>query len=142
MKKSSQGAAALNRLRKLCLSLPETTEKEAWETPTFRVRGKMFAMFVDDYHGDGRIGIWCKAPLGYQSMLVDADPKRYFVPPYVGHKGWIGMRLDLSPDWKEVAAVVEDAYRVTAPAKLAAAFAAGGDEVAKPVAAKRRSRSA
>lgn len=104
------------RLRKICLALPEATEKEAWGDPTFRVRDKIFAM---EKRGDGRVSIWCKAPPGSQATLVGADPKTFFVPPYVGSKGWIGMRLDDKPDWDEVAAVARRSYVLTAPKKLA-----------------------
>lgn len=110
----------LPRLQKLCLALPEATEKIAWGAPTFRVRGKMFAMFVDNHHGDGRVAVWVKAALGVQQLLVDARPKRFFVPPYVGHKGWVRVCPDGDVDWKEVAGIVVDAYRMTAPKRLAA----------------------
>ncbi len=89
-----------DRLRKILSPLPEATEKEAWGDPTFRVRDKIFAM---QKQGDGRVSVWCKAPEGSQTVLVGADPERFFVPPYVGHKGWVGMRLDERPDWEEVA---------------------------------------
>jgi predicted DNA-binding protein (MmcQ/YjbR family) len=105
------------RLRRICLALPETTEAEAWGDPTFRVRDKIFAM---EKRGDGRISLWAKAPPGGQALLVGADPARFFVPPYVGHKGWIGMRLDDRPDWAEVAEVVRRSYRLIAPKRLAA----------------------
>jgi hypothetical protein len=115
-------------LRAICLSLPEVSEKEAWGTPTFRVRGKMFAMYVDDHHGDGRRALWCKAPLGIQEMLVDADARRFFVPPYVGPKGWIGVRLDLAgTDWSEISDIVRDGYRAVAPARLVADLAPSGE---------------
>jgi predicted DNA-binding protein (MmcQ/YjbR family) len=106
-----------DRLRTICLTLPEAVEKEAWGDPTFRVREKIFAM---EKRGDGRISVWCKAPPGSQMVLVGADPKRFFVPPYVGHKGWIGMRLDDGPDWSEVAQLVRRSYRLIAPKRLAA----------------------
>jgi hypothetical protein len=110
----------LPRLRKLCLALPDATEKEAWGEPTFRVGGKMFAMYTNNHHGDGIVGIWCKAPPGVQEILVGANPKRFFRPPYVGHKGWVGVRLDGKIDWEEVADILEDAYRMTAPKRLCA----------------------
>lgn len=114
-------ADPLVRLRQICLALPEATEKIAWGEPTFRVGGtKMFAMFTDNHHGDGRVALWCKAPPGVQEMLVGAAPQRFYVPPYVGHKGWIGVRLDLKVDWIEIADLVEDAYRMTAPKRLVA----------------------
>lgn len=105
-----------DRLRAICLALPEAAEKEAWGDPTFRVRDKIFAMLKQ---GDGRPSLWCKAPPGSQMVLVGADPERFFVPPYVGHKGWVGMRLDRGPDWKEVAELVRRSYRLTAPKRLA-----------------------
>jgi len=105
----------LDRLRKICRALPEATEKEAWGAPTFRVRNKMFAMFLDNHHGDGRVALWCKAPIGVQEIVVGAAPNKFFVPPYVGHKGWIGLRLDGKSDWEEVAEFMTDAYEMTAP---------------------------
>ncbi len=113
-------AHTTHRLRDLCLALPEAAEKEAWGDPTFRVRGKIFAM---QKFGDGRDSLWCKAPEGSQGILVGADPERFFVPPYVGHKGWVGMRLDSNPDWDEVATVVKRSYRLIAPKRLAALIA-------------------
>lgn len=108
----------LERLRRICRALPETSEKIAWDAPTFRVNDRMFAMYVDDHHGDGRVALWCKAPPGAQEILVGAAPKRFFVPPYVGHKGWIGLRLDVDVDWGEVAAHLEESYHMTAPKRL------------------------
>jgi predicted DNA-binding protein (MmcQ/YjbR family) len=107
----------IDRLRTICLALPEAAEKEAWGDPTFRVRDKIFAM---EKRGDGRVAVWCKAPDGSQMVLVGADPARFFVPPYVGHKGWVGMRLDDRPNWREVAALVRRSYRLIAPKRLAA----------------------
>jgi predicted DNA-binding protein (MmcQ/YjbR family) len=106
----------LERLREICLALPEAEERETWELPTFRVRDKIYAMFVEDE--DDRPAFWAKAPPGNQTHLVEADPERFFVPPYVGHKGWIGMHLDRRVAWREVAVVVERSYRMTAPKRL------------------------
>ena len=103
--------AILERVRELCLALPETTERLSHGRPAFFVRGKKtFVMYLDNHHDDGRLALWCAAPDGMQHALVDADPKRYFVPPYVGHRGWIGVRLDRGLDGDEVAGVIEDAY--------------------------------
>lgn len=110
-------ASPRQRLRRICLALPEAAEKEAWGDPTYRVRDKIFAM---EKRGDGRISVWMKAPDGSQAILVGADPDRYFVPPYVGHKGWIGVRLDDDPDWEQVAALVQRSYALIAPKRLAA----------------------
>jgi hypothetical protein len=108
-------AAALDRIRQICLALPGATEKEAWGAPTFRVGERLFVMFASDHHGDGRLAIWCHAAPGAQAAIVDTDPRRFFVPPYVGPRGWIGIRLDLRPNWAIVAALVEEGYRMVAP---------------------------
>lgn len=111
----------LAKLREICLALPETTERLSHGAPTFFVRGKRaFLMVLTDHHGDGRFAVWCAAPDGIQRMLVEADPARFFVPPYVGHRGWLGMRLDRPFDWNEVAGIAEDAYAEVAPASLVA----------------------
>jgi predicted DNA-binding protein (MmcQ/YjbR family) len=112
--------AALGRLRKICLALPEAKERETWGHPTFRVRDKIFATFGE---GEGGPALTCKAPPGSQAILVGADPARFFVPAYVGSKGWVGMRLDRRVDWAEVAVVVERSWRLTAPKRLVAARA-------------------
>lgn len=110
---------ALAAVRQICLDLPEATEKLSHSSPTFFVR-RTFVMFHDDHHGDGRLAIWCAAPDGAQALMVESEPERFFVPPYVGHRGWLGVRLDVDVDWDEVAAIVEDAYRTVAPRKLVA----------------------
>jgi hypothetical protein len=111
----------VNRLRGLCLALPETSERLSHGAPTFFVREKRaFLMVLSNHHGDGRFAIWCAAPEGLQHTLVEADPERFFVPPYVGHRGWLGVRLDRGIDWNELAGTVEDAYAEVAPAKLVA----------------------
>jgi hypothetical protein len=109
----------LNAIRRVCLRLPETSERLSHGAPTFFVREKKaFVMVVTDHHGDGRFAIWCAAPPGAQAMLVDADPERFFVPPYVGHRGWLGFRLDRGFDPNELAGILEDAYAEVAPAKV------------------------
>jgi hypothetical protein len=110
---------ALDRLRGLCLALPETNERHSHGAPTFFVREKRaFLMVLTNHHGDGRFAIWCAAAPGMQQMLVDADAERFFRPPYVGHRGWLGVRLDHGLDWDELAGIVEDAYAEVAPPKL------------------------
>lgn len=111
---------ALLRVRKLCLALPEAHEVEAWGEPTFRVRNKMFAMYADagNHHGDGRASAWTKAAPGNQAIMVGAAPDRFFVPPYVGPSGWVGIYLDGDVDWDEVAGLLEDSYRLIAPKRL------------------------
>ena len=111
---------ALDRVRELCLALPETSERLSHGAPTFFIREKRsFVMFHDDHHGDGRLALWAAAPAGLQAMLVDGAPEHYFVPPYVGHQGWIGVRLDRGLAWEEIAGVVEDAWLARAPKRLA-----------------------
>jgi hypothetical protein len=109
----------LERIRELCRGLPETSERLSHGSPTFFVREKRsFLTVLTDFHGDGRFAIWCAAPDGLQRTLVDADPERFFVPPYVGHRGWLGVRLDRGLHWDELAGIVEDAYVEVAPKKL------------------------
>src|SRR5687767_6958529 len=110
---------ALARVRRLCLALPEVSERPSHGSPAFFIRGKKtLAMFVDDHHGDGILGIWVPAFPGVQQELVDTEPDRFFRPPYVGPSGWVGVRLDLDVDWDEVDAIVHDAYRKVAPKTL------------------------
>ena len=105
----------LERLREICLPLPEAVEAGGVGDPTFKVRDKIFAM----RHGmKGRPSLWCKAAPGVQGALVEADPGRFFVPPYVGQHGWVGAYLDGEPDWDELADLVERSYRMTAPRRL------------------------
>jgi hypothetical protein len=112
-------AKVLGKLREICLALPETSERLSHGAPTFFVRAKRaFLMVLTTHHGDGRFTIWCAAPEGMQKMLVEADPERFFVPPYVGHRGWLGVRLDRRLNWNEVAGIAEDAYAEVAPARL------------------------
>jgi len=109
----------LQRLREICLGLPETSERLSHGAPTFFVRGKKaFLMVLTNHHGDGRFAIWCAAAAGLQEMLVEADPERFFRPPYVGHRGWLGVRLDRGLNWDELAGIAEDAYAEVAPPKL------------------------
>jgi hypothetical protein len=113
-------ANPLKRLRRLCLALPDAHEVEAWGAPTFRVRNKLFAMYASPgtHHGSGRHAVWCKAGPGNQALMVAAAPARFFVPPYVGPGGWIGVYLDQATDWAELAELLEHAYRLTAPKRL------------------------
>ena len=112
-------ARTLARVRSLCLALPETSERLSHGAPTFFVRERRaFLMVLTDHHGDGRFAIWCAAPEGMQQALVDGDAERFFVPPYVGHRGWVGFRLDRPFGDDELAGLVEDAYAEVAPAKL------------------------
>ena len=108
----------VNRLRALCLALPEATEKTAWGEPTWRIRGRLFAQLDDHHHGADHVAVWLPAALGVRELLVKSDPERFFVPPYVGHRGWVGVRIDGRPDWRLVTTLVHDAYRQVAPKRL------------------------
>jgi hypothetical protein len=109
----------LQRIRDLCLALPETSERPSHGHPAFFIRDKRsFLMVLNDHHGDNRFALWCAAEDGVQEMLVEADPERFFRPPYVGHRGWLGVRLDRGIHWDELAGIVEDAYAEVAPPKL------------------------
>lgn len=114
----------LTQLRRICLALPQATEVEAWGAPTFRC-GKIFAMYSDasdHQHSGGRPGVWLKAALGDQALMVRDRPDRFFVPPYVGTAGWIGVRLDKRPPWKEIETLVVESWRLIAPKKLVTAY--------------------
>jgi hypothetical protein len=116
-------AAALEEIRRICLDLPDVTERASHGSPTFFIGAKKtFVTFVDDHHGDGRLAIWCAAPPGAQAQLVELEPHRFFRPAYVGHRGWLGVELDKDPDWDEMAAICADAYRQVAPKRLIAAL--------------------
>jgi predicted DNA-binding protein (MmcQ/YjbR family) len=110
----------LSRLRAICLALPQAEEREAWGDPTWRIKNRIFAMQKGNYRG-GRPSLWLKAQDGAQPVLVAADPGRFFVPPYVGGKGWIGIYLD-GPrvDWDELKNLIRGSYRLIAPKRLAA----------------------
>lgn len=112
----------LVRLRKLCLALPEAHEAVAWGEPTFRVRNKLFAMYANanNHHGQGRHAVWVKATFTTQDLLVRQRPSAYFVPPYVGPQGWIGVGLESTTDWNELDALLREGYRMVAPKRLAA----------------------
>ena len=119
--------AALARVRKHCLALPEVNERLSHGAPTFFIRDKKtFAMFLEDHHGDGRLALWCAAPEGMQQALAEGEPEHYFVPPYVGHRGWVGVRLDRGLDWNAVYGAIEDAYVIVAPPALVRAVELDG----------------
>lgn len=108
----------LERLRAICLALPDAGERLSHGTPWWFVREKRaFACYSENHHGDGITALWCAAPPGAQQALVHGEPDRFFVPPYVGYRGWLGVRLDCYPDWDAVAVLVEQAH-ATAHAAL------------------------
>jgi hypothetical protein len=132
----------LPRLRKACLALPEVHEKLSHGEPTFWAGKKMFASFADahNHHGNGRYAVWVKSTHVTQDMLVSRWPSRYFVPPYVGVTGWVGIYLDGDADWDAVAERLADGYRLVAPKKLLAAL--DGVTSGGPPSTARRPRSA
>ncbi|MBB3099587.1 hypothetical protein FHR83_007294 [Actinoplanes campanulatus] len=108
------------RVREICLALPEATERPSHGAPAFFVRDRpQFVMLWPGGHHDHDFPhLWCAAPPGAQQELIAADPRRFFRPPYVGHRGWLGVRLDRDPDWSEIAELCEDAFRTVAPKTL------------------------
>jgi predicted DNA-binding protein (MmcQ/YjbR family) len=115
----------LTRLRAICLALPEAIERETWDRPTFRASEKIFAMFITK---EGTSSLWCKAPRGAQTVLIEAALERFFRPPYVGHKGWIGICLGKTTDWQEIFQLVQRSYDLIAPKSLALNRRARGGE--------------
>lgn len=118
MKKSEEAAVA--RVRKAWLAFPDTAEKLSHGAPAFFVKGKLFLMMAMNHHGDGRFALWCAAPEGAQNALVGAEPEHFFVPPYVGKGGWLGVRLDTKLAWPTVLSMIEQACRTrmqNAPAR-------------------------
>lgn len=120
-------AQATTRLRDICSRLPEVTERLSHGAVTFFVRDKRTVCYLsDDHHGDGRLALICAAPPGVQEEVIQSDPDRFYRPAYVGHRGWIGLRLDVDLDWDEVAGLVHEAFRCVAPATLVRQLEAGG----------------
>jgi predicted DNA-binding protein (MmcQ/YjbR family) len=105
-------------VREICLSFPESEEVKSHGSPNFRVRGKTFATYVVNHHGDGRIALWLNVPQGAQQLYVGEEPKHFFVPPYVGPAGWLGVHLDKGISWKRVAQLVRECYEKVAPPAL------------------------
>jgi len=111
----------LHRVRRICATLPETTERLSHGEPTFFVRKKVYAMFANNHHNDGHIAIWIPAPPGLQEMLVHTSSRTFFKPPYVGVRGWVGIELDSISD-EDLVAHLCQAWRLVAPKKLRAPF--------------------
>jgi hypothetical protein len=120
--KSLPPRTAIERLRSICLALPETAEVEAWGEPTFRVKGKIFAMHATSgtHHSPERPAVWILSVSVEQDFVIRARPDRYFKPPYVGPSGWIGAWLDQNPPWSEIEELLRDGWRRRAPKKIAA----------------------
>jgi len=118
---SPEAREPFERLRALFLELPEVTERMSHGEPAWFVRAKKGIANFSDHHHDDRVALWCAAPPGAQEAAIERDPVRFYRPPYVGGRGWLGVHLDVPDvDWDEIADIVEDAYRCVAPAKLIA----------------------
>jgi hypothetical protein len=117
------------RCNALVAPLPQAVTEDAYGHTGYLLGKKRFAWLLVDHHGDGRLALWVKAPPGEQAALVGGDPNRYFVPPYMGPSGWVGVQLDdaSDPDWDEVAALLEQAWRMNAGKRLSAAYDSGRD---------------
>ena len=115
-----------DRVRAICTAFPDVTEKVSHGGPSFFVRKQFVQLWPGGHHDHEFPHLWCAAPEGAQEHLVAADPERFFRPPYVGGRGWIGMRLDGDVDWAEVAELCEDAYRTVAPTRLVTRLDADG----------------
>jgi hypothetical protein len=116
---SPKDRALFEKIRDLCLSFPGTSERTSHGAPTFFIQDKKsFVQYHNNHHGDGKVGLWCASPSGIQMMHVESKPNIFYIPAYVGHLGWIGMRLDRDAEWKEISNVITDAYLTRAPKKL------------------------
>ncbi len=117
----------LTRVTKICLALPEATRQMMGRHAGFLVRKKTFAYFLDDHHGDGIVGINCKVLPGDNTALIASNPARFYMPAYIGSRGWVGLRLDVGEiDWEEVAEMLTHSYRLVAPKRLAAGVGDSG----------------
>lgn len=112
--------AALERIRKIALALPGSVEQPNHGHASFAVRGKTFVMFLDNHHNDGRLAIWCKAAPGAQDLFVRGDPERFFIPPYVGPRGWVGVRLEGKAPWPVIEDLITRGWQLNAPKKAPA----------------------
>ena len=106
----------LERVRCICFTLPEITERLSHGEPTFFVKGKLFVMFANNHHNDGHIAVWIPVPFGFQTTLIEAEPETYFKPPYVGVRGWVGIELDRITD-QDLTFHIQTAWELTHRAK-------------------------
>ena len=128
-RRPGEGRIPYEKVRELCLSLPDVEEKLSHGAPTFFVKKRSFLMFADNHHNDGRIALWCNASEGGQEILVGSDPDNFFIPPYVGCRGWVGVNLDKGISLAQLTGVVKDAHSTTVRAAAS-----------RRASAKRRSR--
>ncbi len=119
--KRSREHRRLTQLANICLAFPEAMRRDSGSHAAFTVRKRTFAYYLDDHHGDGIVAVTCKVPLGENAELVELDPQRYYIPAYIGPRGWVALPLDVGNiDWDEVADLVANSYRLVAPKRLAA----------------------
>jgi len=112
-RKKVDAAELIERVRAIAMALPGVTEKLSHGEAAFFVRGRMFFTTDNDHHGSGHVAVWCNAPEGAQQSLVEGDPKHFFVPPYVGNAGWLGVRLDSGLSWKVIGDLLKQAHGIT-----------------------------
>jgi hypothetical protein len=122
-------SSQLERVRQICTALPETAERLSHGEPTFFVRGKVYVMFANNHHGDGRVAVWLPVPPGFQEGLIETSPSKFFRPPYVGVRGWVGVVLDAIDD-AELQLYIETAWELIAPKRLRAARGDAGRRIA------------
>ncbi len=121
MKRSKKPDSSLDRVAELCLALPEAQQNVRGNHADFRVRGKVFAYYLNNHHGDGIVALCCKCSRGENVDWVARDPARFYLPAYIGKQGWVGFRLDVkSVPWKQAQELIADSYRLTAPKRLIA----------------------
>ena len=130
LQKPDKGAKHIERVRRICVVLPETTEKLSHGEPTFFVRKKVYAMFSNNHHNDGHIAVTIPAAIGVQAALIEASPKKFYRPPYVGVRGWVGIELEHVGD-EELTLHLREAWRLIAPEKLQGLLEASPDESEK-----------
>ncbi len=120
-------AQILKKLTEICLNLPETRRRVSKDHADFRVRGKVFAYFLNNHHGDGIVSVCCKAALGENVDRASREPQRFYLPAYIGPRGWFGLRLDGEAiDWSEVRNLVELSYELVAPKRLVNTYQIAG----------------
>ena len=118
----------LKRVAAICLRMPEARQEKMGQHAGFLVRKKTFAYYLDNHHGDGIVGVWCKVLAGDNAALIASNPKKFYMPAYVGPRGWVGLRLDVGKiDWEEVQELVTHSYQLCAPKRLAAMVDVGED---------------
>jgi predicted DNA-binding protein (MmcQ/YjbR family) len=122
-KSAKREERTLKKLSQICLALPETVRRDSGDHADFRVRGKVFAYFLNNHHGDGIVAVCCKAALGENVDRASREPKRFYLPAYIGPRGWFGLRLDgAGIDWSEVRNLVELSFGLVAPKRLAKSY--------------------